>query len=155
MSVPERTSRQQALYAALVLRVALGVVFVAHALMKVIVFTLPGAAQFFEAHGFPGWTAYPVTLVELIGGTLLIAGLHTRAVALGLIPVLLGALTVHWANGWSFTASGGGWEYVAFLIVALAAQALLGDGALAVSGLRHRGPEAGPVLQGGPVSTGA
>ena len=155
MPVPERTSRQQAQYAALVLRVALGVVFVAHALMKVIVFTLPGTAQFFEAHGFPAWTAYPVTLVELLGGTLLIAGLHTRAIALGLIPVLLGALTVHWANGWSFTAAGGGWEYVAFLIVALVAQALLGDGALAVSGLRHRGAEAGSVLQGGPVGTRA
>jgi putative oxidoreductase len=152
MSSPERTSPQQAQYAALALRVALGVVFVAHALTKVIVFTLPGTAQFFEGHGFPGWTAYPVTLVELIGGTLLIAGLHTRAVALGLIPVLLGALTVHWANGWSFTAAGGGWEYVAFLIVALVAQALLGDGALAVSGVRHR-PEAGRVLQSGPVST--
>jgi putative oxidoreductase len=62
---------------------------------------------------------------------------------------------VHWANGWSFTAAGGGWEYVAFLIVALVAQALLGDGALAVSGLRHRGAEAGSVLQGGPVGTRA
>ena len=154
MPVPERTSPQQAQYAALVLRVALGVVFVAHALMKVIVFTLPGTAQFFEAHGFPAWTAYPVTLVELLGGTLLIAGLHTRAIALGLIPVLLGALSVHWTNGWSFTAAGGGWEYVAFLIVALVAQVLLGDGALAVSGLRHRRREAGPVLQG-PVSTRA
>lgn len=119
-------------YAAFVLRVALGAVFIAHALLKLLVFTLPGTAEFFAAHGFPGWTAYPVFGAELIGGTLLIAGVFSRAVALLLIPVLAGAITVHWPNGWSFTANGGGWEYVAFLIAALSAQALLGDGAFAL-----------------------
>jgi putative oxidoreductase len=39
---------------------------------------------------------------------------------------------VHWPNGWSFTATGGGWEYVAVLIGALGVQALLGDGAFAL-----------------------
>src|SRR5262249_27934722 len=86
-------------YAALVLRLALGVVFVAHALLKLLVFTLPGTAAFFSAHGFPGWSAYPVFVMELVGGTLLIFGLYTRWVALALVPVLLGALTVHWPNG--------------------------------------------------------
>ncbi len=135
-------------YAALVLRVGLGVVFIAHALMKVFVFTLPGSAAFFEAHGFPGWTAYPVTLAELVGGTLLVAGVRTRVVALGLVPVMLGAITVHWPNGWSFVAEGGGWEYVAFLIVALVAQALLGDGAWSLAALGRRRPRGGvePVL---------
>lgn len=119
-------------YAALVLRVALGAVFIAHALLKLLVFTLPGTAQFFAAHGFPGWTAYPVFVAELIGGTLLVAGVYSRTVALLLIPVLAGAITVHWPNGWSFAANGGGWEYVAFLIGALGVQALLGDGAFAL-----------------------
>jgi putative oxidoreductase len=119
-------------YAALVLRAALGAVFIAHALLKLLVFTLPGTAQFFAAHGFPGWTAYPVFVMELIGGTLLIAGVYTRVVALALLPILAGAITVHWPNGWSFAAAGGGWEFVAFLIAALGAQALLGDGAFAL-----------------------
>lgn len=54
-------------YAALVLRIALGMVFIAHSLLKLIVFTLPGTAEFFAAHGFPGWTAYPVFAAELAG----------------------------------------------------------------------------------------
>lgn len=119
-------------YAALILRISLGAVFIAHALLKLLVLTLPGTAQFFEAHGFPGWMAYPVFVAELVGGTLLISGFYTRYVALALVPVITGAFTVHRANGWSFDAPGGGWEYIAFLIAALIAQALLGDGAYAL-----------------------
>jgi putative oxidoreductase len=153
--MPARIDDREHQYAALVLRVGLGVVFVAHALMKVFVLTMPGSAAFFEAHGFPGWTAYPVTLAELAGGTLLIAGVRTRLVALGLVPVMLGAITVHWPNGWSFFAEGGGWEYVAFLIVALVAQALLGDGAWSLAALRRRRPASIPGLSGGAVGTRA
>ncbi|MPZ20746.1 MAG: DoxX family membrane protein [Luteitalea sp.] len=125
-------------YAALVLRVALGTVSVAHALLKLFVFTLPGTAAFFAQHGFPGWTAYPVFAIELVGGLLLIAGLYTRAVAVALVPVLAGAFLVHWPNGWAFTAPNGGWEYVAFLIASLVTQALLGDGAFATSSVWRR-----------------
>lgn len=126
-------------YAALVLRLALGAVFVAHALLKLLVLTLPGTADFFAAHGFPGWAAYPVFVAELAGGILLVAGLATRTVALALVPVMVGALLVHWPNGWSFTAPHGGWEYVAFLIAALVVQAGLGDGALALRRRSVRG----------------
>ena len=119
-------------YGVAALRVALGGVMLAHGLAKLLIFTLPGAAAFFAAHGFPGWTAYPVTALEIVGGVLLIAGVYARLIAAALIPVMLGALLVHLPNGWMFTAPGGGWEYVAFLVVALAAQTLLGDGALAL-----------------------
>jgi putative oxidoreductase len=115
-------------YAALLLRVSLGVMFIAHALLKILVFTLPGTAQFFDSVGFPGWAAYPVTAAELIGGVLLIAGVYARWVALALVPVLLGAAAVHWGNGWLFTAPKGGWEYPVFLAAAALVQALLGDG---------------------------
>ncbi|RJS21953.1 hypothetical protein DRW03_16650 [Corallococcus sp. H22C18031201] len=114
--------------AATLLRWALGAVFLAHAYAKLFLFTLPGTAQFFEAHGFPGWTAYPVFMVELLGGLALLTGFRSRWVSLGLIPVMLGALKPHLGNGWMFSSAGGGWEYVAFLIAALAAQALLGSG---------------------------
>ena len=119
-----------------VLRIALGLVFVAHAYAKAAIFTFPGTAAFFEASGFPGWTAYPVFAAELVGGLALIVGFRTRWAALGLIPVMLGALKTHLAAGWMFTNPGGGWEYPAFLIVALAAQALLGSGRLALDARR-------------------
>ena len=120
-------------YAALVLRVSLGLMFIAHSLiLKYFTFTLPGTAQFFESLGLPGAFAYLTFWAELIGGLLLIAGIGTRWVALGLIPVLLGALWVHAGNGWVFSAPNGGWEYPAFLVVASLVQALLGDGAFSL-----------------------
>ena len=58
--------------AAFVLRVSLGAMFIAHGLLKILVFTLPGTAQFFEGVGIPGWLAYPVAYFEIGGGALLI-----------------------------------------------------------------------------------
>lgn len=118
----------------LVLRVGLGLVFMAHACAKPLVFTFPGTIAFFEALGYPGWTAYPVFVVELLGGLALLLGFRTRLVALALVPVMLGALQAHLPNGWMFSAAGGGWEFVAFLLVSLGAQALLGSGAYALDG---------------------
>jgi len=115
-------------YAALLLRLTLGVVFVAHALLKLLVLTLPGTAAFFSDHGFPGWTAYLVFAAELLGGAALVLGIAPRLAALTLIPVLLGALTVHWPNGWYFASANGGWEYIAVLVAVLLVQAALGDG---------------------------
>ncbi|MEP7001430.1 MAG: DoxX family protein [bacterium] len=131
-SLPDALDLKIGPYAVFLLRVALGAVFLAHALLKLLVLTLPGTAAFFAAHGFPGWTAYPVFLAELVGGLALIAGVYARLVAVALVPVLLGALTVHWPNGWSFTAPNGGWEFVAFLLLALLVQVGVGDGAFAV-----------------------
>ena len=119
-------------YAALVLRVGMGTMFVAHGLLKILVFTLPGAAGFFEQVGFPGWMAYVVTFAEIGGGVLLLAGIGVRTVSLALIAVLAGALVVHFGNGWVFSNPNGGWEYPAFLIIASVVQALLGPGRFAV-----------------------
>ena len=119
-------------YAALLLRVSLGIMFIAHGLMKVFLFTLPGTAQFFEKVGFPGWTAYPVTTLEIVGGLLLVAGVYSRVVAAAMIPVLIGAAMVHVGNGWVFSAPNGGWEYPVFLIVIAAVVPLLGDGPYAL-----------------------
>ncbi len=119
-------------YATLILRLALGCMFIAHGLLKVMVFTLPGTVQFFDAVGFPGWLAYPVAIMEIGGGTLLLLGIGTRWVALVLLPVLLGAVFVHLGNGWVFSNANGGWEYPAFLVVASIVQALLGSGPYAV-----------------------
>jgi putative oxidoreductase len=126
-----------AAYATALLRVSLGVMFVTHALLKLLVFTLPGTAQFFGSLGLPGFLAYATFAAELAGGVLLILGVGTRWVALALVPFLLGATWAHAGNGWLFTAPNGGWEYPAFLTIATLVQALLGDGAYAL-GSRFR-----------------
>ena len=123
---------KQSEYAATILRVAVGAMFLAHGLLKLLVFTLPGTAGFFESVGFPGAFAYIVTFAEIGGGLMLIAGLYVRAVNLALLPVLLGALFVHWSAGWVFSNANGGWEYPAFLAVAAIVQALLGPGKFAL-----------------------
>jgi len=127
---------QNTAYAALILRLSLGTMLIAHGLLKILVFTVPGTVQFFASVGFPGWLAYFVIAAEVGGGALLLGGILTRWVALALLPVMLGALSVHWPNGWVFSAPHGGWEYPAFLAVALIVQALLGPGAYALSKTR-------------------
>lgn len=126
------------LYAASILRIALGIALLAHGLLKVLVFTLPGTAGFFASQGFPGWMAYPVTAIELLAGVAMIVGFHARIAAVVSLPVLLGALTVHIGNGWLFTAKNGGWEYPAFLVASAVVVALLGDGAFALSNIGRR-----------------
>ncbi len=125
--------RQTVQYGALALRIGLGVIFIAHGLLKFLVFTPAGTASFFEAHGFPGWTAYPVMIIELVGGAAMILGFYTRIWALLFVGVMIGASTVHFPNGWSFDNAGGGWEYPIFLIFAAFVQLLLGNGAFALS----------------------
>ena len=119
-------------YAAFTLRVAIGVLFIAHALLKVLVFTLPGTVGFFESLGLPGALAYLVIAAELFGGLALILGVAVRPVALALIPVLLGAAWVHSGNGWVFSNEGGGWEFPIFWAVALVVVALIGPGVFAI-----------------------
>ena len=125
-------------YAATVLRLSLGAMYIAHSLvLKHFMYTLPGTAQFFASLGLPAALAYATFWAELIGGVLLVAGIGTRWVALGLIPILLGAAWVHAGNGWVFSAPNGGWEYPVFLIAASLVQALLGDGKLRLFQVRN------------------
>ncbi len=120
-------------YAALILRLSLAVLFLAHAGLKYFVFTPAGAAGFFESLGLPGALAYLTIAAEVIGAVFLIAGLYSRYVSLALLPILLGAIFfVHGGNGWLFSNENGGWEFPAFWAIALVVQALLGDGAYAV-----------------------
>jgi len=119
-------------YAALLLRVSLGIMFIAHALLKYVVFTLPGTVKFFESLGLPGPLAYVTFAAELVGGLLILGGVYARWVALALVPILLGATWAHIGNGWVFSAPNGGWEYPAFLVVAALVLALLGDGKFAL-----------------------
>ena len=121
-------------YAATILRVSLGLMYLTHSLvLKVGTFGIPGTMKFFESIGLPGFVAILVIAAEAVGGAMLMLGVKTRAVALALVPILVGAACVHAGNGWVFTAPGGGWEYPVFLAIAVIVQALLGDGAVALS----------------------
>lgn len=127
--VPE----QRVALATALLRISLGVMFLAHSVvLKIFTFTLAGTAGYFESISLPGFLAYVVFWMEAIGGVLLVLGIGTRWVAAALIPVLLGALWVHVGNGWVFSATDGGWEYPLYLVVLALAQTLLGNGAFAL-----------------------
>lgn len=124
--------------AATILRVSLGGLFLAHAGLKIFVFTPAGTAGYFASLGLPGPLAYLVIAAELFGGIALILGLYCRWVSLALVPILLGSIfTPHGAAGFFFSNEGGGWEFPAFWAITLVIQALLGDGAVALK--RHRG----------------
>jgi uncharacterized membrane protein YphA (DoxX/SURF4 family) len=76
------TDTRTAPFAVLLLRIALGLFFLAHGLVKIFVFTIPGFVQFFGSIGYPEPVAYLVLLAELAGGLALIVGLWTRWSAL-------------------------------------------------------------------------
>ena len=100
------------------LRVSLGVMYVAHSLiLKYFTYTLAGTAQYFVSIGLPASLAYVTFAAELIGGVLLIVGYSTRAVSLALVPILVGATWAHAGNGWVFSNTNGGWEYPLYLLV--------------------------------------
>ena len=120
-------------YAALLLRLTLGLLFLAHASLKLFVFTPAGTAKFFGSVGLPNELAYVVIAAEVLAGIALVLGMRTRVVAIAAVPILLGAIfTVHGAAGFFFSNPKGGWEYPAFWTIALIVQALLGDGAYAL-----------------------
>jgi putative oxidoreductase len=121
-------------YAALILRVTMGILFILHGLyLKMFVFSMAGAAGFFESLGLPGWFAWIVMLYETIGGIMLIFGIEVRAVAVFLgLHLLVAAWLGHAGNGWVFSNEGGGWEYPVFWAIVCFALALIGDGAHAL-----------------------
>ena len=120
-------------YGTALLRISLGIIFIAHSLyLKLVIFTLPGTVGFFESIGLPAFLAYVTFAVEAIGGVALVLGLYARWAALSLIPIALGATWAHSSAGWVFSNTGGGWEYPLFLAVASAVIALQGNGRLAL-----------------------
>jgi len=127
-----RIDEKLAPYGALVLRIGLGSMWIAHALLKFLVFTIPGFAAWLNSQGLPEAFAWPVALLELFGGLAILLGIYGRHVALLLIPIMAIAAWTHISNGWLHTSQGGGWEYPVFLVIASLAFALIGDGAFAI-----------------------
>ncbi len=91
-----------------VLRVVVGVVFLAHGVQKLFVRGFGNLAAFLSRFGIPALmlAAVIVTLVEFLGGLMLILGLYTRWAAAPLaIDMLVAILTIHFRNGF-FLPSG-------------------------------------------------
>jgi putative oxidoreductase len=120
-------------YAAVLLRVALGALFIAHLYWKFAV--LDGGLDRwwgnFAANGYPWFVPYYVISAEFAGALLLIPGIYARWVALYTAPAIFGAAHF-WLvrKGFYFTVAGG--EFPIFWGVMLIALALLGDGAWAL-----------------------
>jgi putative oxidoreductase len=124
----DRTSQ----HSALALRLTLGTILLAHGLLKVLVFTVPGTVGFFAGLGLPPVAAYLTIFGELAGGIALLLGVYSRLVALLSLPILLGATWAHIGNGWVFNNTGGGWEYPLLLTVLAAIVLVQGGGSLAI-----------------------
>lgn len=136
---PARKSPLLTDIALLIARVALGVILVAHGWQKLNEWTLDGTAAAFDGMGIPAPSAAAlfVTIVELVGGALLILGLLTPVAALLNVVSMLGAfLLVHVSNGVFVDA--GGFELVLALFSGLLVLAMLGGGRLSLDGLIGR-----------------
>jgi len=127
------TNHQSTEYGALLLRVSVGVLFLAHGALKIFVFTPAGTVGYFGSLGLPPLFAYLTIFAETAGGFALIAGLFARWVSLALIPILVSAVVfVHGSKGWLFSNEGGGWEFPVFWAFVMIVQALLGNGAYSI-----------------------
>jgi putative oxidoreductase len=125
----DRLIRTQGLGLA-ILRVVAGIVFLAHGGQKLLLVG-PGnfGSQALAGLGvpLPVFMGYMVTLVELIGGILLIVGLFTRLVAILLaVDMLVATLMVHLPNG--FFMANNGFEFTLLLLAAAVALAVSGPG---------------------------
>ncbi len=118
-------------YGALLLRLILGIVYVMHAYLALVILRPSGMIDYQVKAGvpFPEIGTWYLILSHGLGGVCLALGILPRWAALANVPTMLGALLfVHLKNGfWVFK---NGYEYVLVLLVATVAVALIGGGAL-------------------------
>jgi putative oxidoreductase len=117
-----------------VLRVVVGIVFLAHGWQKLFEIGVHGVAGFFGSAGIPlpSVSAVIVTVVEFLGGIALIIGLFTRwAAALNGFDMIVAILLVHLKNGF---LKPGGYEHPLTLLAACIALVWLGPGEASLDG---------------------
>ncbi|WP_392553512.1 DoxX family protein [Orbus wheelerorum] len=118
--------------AALMLRIGLGAMYLAHGLTKLLIFTPAGTASYFESLGIPGIIGYLTIIFEIGGGLFLLLGILTQLIALLAVIQMIVISFIHSPNGFSFSNTGGGWEYPAFMALTALALLLLGGGRFSV-----------------------
>jgi putative oxidoreductase len=120
-------------YGATLLRVILGIVYIMHAYLALVINGPAGMIAYNVKAGIPlpEVATWYLILAHGLGGILLVLGIYTRWAALANVPVMLGAIVfVHLKNG--FWAHQQGYEYVLVLLVATVATAMIGGGALSL-----------------------
>lgn len=125
-------------YGLLLIRVALGIIMVAHGAQKLFAYGYAGVASGMAQSGLPlpQVAAAIIIAVEFAGGLLMIAGLFTRYVGAAFgFAMLVAAVQVHLPNGFFLP---GGYEFTMMLAAASFGLALTGPGRFAVD--RHANP---------------
>ena len=116
-----------------ILRIVVGIVFLVHGYQKLFKMGIHGVAGFFGHSGIPlpMAAAVIVTLVEFVGGILLVFGIATRiAAALNAVDMAVAILVVHLKHG--FYNQNMGFEYPLTLLAATLCLTLAGGGMLSV-----------------------
>jgi putative oxidoreductase len=127
------------------IRAMVGVVFVAHGGMKLLVMGIGGTSAFMASQHIPLPLLSSVLVIgtELLGGLALIVGFGTRFIAWPLaFAMLVAVMMVHLSGGFFAPA---GFEYPLTLLVASIGLGLTGSGAFALDGLlftRDTAPQA-------------
>jgi putative oxidoreductase len=120
----------------LIARIVLGVVLFAHGIQKMIINGFAKTFEQFEALGIPlaiVSSAF-VTVVEFVGGLLLILGALTRVVvSLHLVVMVGAAIFVHASRG--IFAQDGGWELVGVIAACELTIAAVGPGRYSIDHL--------------------
>jgi putative oxidoreductase len=122
-------------YGAMLLRLILGIVYIMHAYLALVVFGPAGMIAYQVRSGipFPEIATWYLILAHGLGGIFLVLGIYPRWAALANVPVMLGALVfVHLKNGFWAHQSPSGYEYVLVLLVATVAAAMIGGGVLSL-----------------------
>jgi len=128
-------------FGALLMRLVLGVILVAHGYMKII----PKGALYnftqFVAHlGIPAWLGYVAAFTEFFGGVLLILGLLTRLAALGAaIDMGVAIVKVHLHNGLTGHNGQPGFEFPLALLAISLMLVFTGCGLWGIDGVMGRG----------------
>jgi putative oxidoreductase len=130
-AVADRGGDALAQYGAFVLRCAIGIDWVAHALLKPYR-GMETHAALLAKNGIWPQLAWPTFGIELLGGVMIILGIYSRYWATLLTVFLLTVVWIKWPVGWLYSYSGGGWEYPLFWGFVQSAYVLVGEGAFAL-----------------------